>query len=279
MSSYPFEIIPSLRRDTLRRMISEGKRPDNRQLTSMRDLTIRVGVIKTADGSALVNLGNTKVIAGIKFELGKPFEDTPNEGNLIVNLETPPLAAPTFEPGPPDENAIEIARIIDRALRHSNYIPLRDLVIIPGKSVYSMWVDIYVLNHDGNLIDSSMLAAVSAIANAQVPRAIIDGENVKLDKSTKVPLNVNPQNMPLTITYYKIDKYLIIDPTLEEEVMSDGRFTVASDGENIVALQKGEGYFTPEEIDSMINNTLNIVKDLKVKVLEMVKTPANSLVF
>jgi len=174
--SYPFEIIPSLRRETLRRLISEGKRPDNRQLLSMRDLSIKVGVVKTADGSAIVNLGNTKVIAGIKFELGKPFEDTPNEGNLIVNLETPPLAAPTFEPGPPDENAIEIARVIDRALRHSNYIPLRDLVIIPGKSVYTMWIDIYVLNHDGNLIDSSMLAAVSAIANAQVPRAIIDGD-------------------------------------------------------------------------------------------------------
>jgi exosome complex component RRP42 len=83
--------------------------------------------------------------------------------------------------------------------------------------------------------------------------------------------------MPLTVTYYKIDKYLIVDPTLEEEVMSDGRFTVASDGENIVALQKGSGYFTPEEVDLMINNTISIVKDLKIKVLEMVKTPAGSL--
>lgn len=277
--SYPFEIIPSLRRDTLKRLISEGRRPDNRQLLSIRDLTIKVGVIKTADGSALVNLGNTKVIAGVKFELGKPFEDTPNEGNLIVNLETPPLAAPTFEPGPPDENAIEIARVIDRALRHSNYIPLKDLVIIPGKTVYTMWVDIYVLNHDGNLIDSSMIAAVSAIANAQLPRAIIDGENVKLDKSSKVPLNINPQYMPLTITYYKVDKYLIVDPTLEEEVMSEGRFTVASDGENIVALQKGGGYFTPDEIIKMLNDTLVMVRDLKAKVLEMIKNPAGSLVF
>jgi len=36
--SYPFEIIPSLRRETLRRLISEGKRPDNRQLLSMEGL-------------------------------------------------------------------------------------------------------------------------------------------------------------------------------------------------------------------------------------------------
>lgn len=279
MSSYPFEIIPSLRRETLLRLMSSGKRSDGRGFMDYRGLSIKVGVVKTAEGSALVSLGNTKVIAGVKFELGKPFEDTPNEGNLIVNLETPPLAAPTFEPGPPDENAIEIARIVDRALRHSGYIPLKDLVIIPGKVVYTLWVDIYVLNHDGNLIDSSMIAAVSALANAQIPKSVIDGETVRLDRSTKIPLNINPQYMPLSVTYYKVDKYLIVDPTLEEEVMSDGRFTVVSDGENIVALQKGSGYFTVDETGKIINMTPELVRGLKAKILELIKAPASQLTF
>ncbi len=275
--SYPFEVIPSLRKETLMKLVGSGKRADGRGLLEFRKLDIKVNVVKTADGSALVSLGNTKVIAGVKFELGKPFEDTPNEGNLIVNLETPPLAAPTFEPGPPDENAIEIARIIDRAIRHSGFVPFKDLVIIPGKTVYTMWVDIYVLNHDGNLIDSSMIAAAAAIASAQLPRAIIEGEAVKLDKANRVQLNVNPQYMPLTVTYYKVDRYIIVDPTVEEEAMSDGRFTVSSDGEKITALQKGFGYFTVDEVHAMIDNTPRLVNELKLKVLEALKSQGQEL--
>ena len=266
--SYPFEVIPSLRREALMRLISDGKRSDGRGLYDYRQIDIKVGLVRTADGSALASIGNTKVIAGVKFELGRPFEDTPGEGNLIVNLETPPLASPTFEPGPPDENAIELARVVDRAIRHSGFVDMSTLAIVQGKSVYALWVDIYVLNHDGNLMDASLLAAVAALATSQVPKSVIDGDVVKLDKSTKVPLSVNIDKMPLTVTFNKIGKYILTDANVEEEVLSEGRFTIAFSGDSVVSIQKSSGFFTPLEVEDMMSRGLELSKSIRAKVVE-----------
>jgi len=145
------EILPQLRRESIRRLIEEGKRSDGRTHLDFRNISIEVNTIKTADGSSIVRLGNTIVVAGVKVGVGTPYPDTPDEGALIVNLETPPLAAPGIEPGPPDENAIEIARIVDRTIRHSGFIDFKSLCIQTGKLAYILWVDIYVLNHDGIL--------------------------------------------------------------------------------------------------------------------------------
>jgi exosome complex component RRP42 len=276
--SYPFEVIPSLRREALMRLISDGKRADGRGLYDYRQIDIKVGLVRTADGSALATIGNTKVIAGVKFELGRPFEDTPGEGNLIVNLETPPLASPTFEPGPPDENAIELARVVDRAIRHSGFIDMSTLSIVQGKSVYALWVDVYVLNHDGNLMDASLLAAVAALATSQVPRSIIDGDIIKLDKSNKVPLTVNMDKMPITTTFNKIGKFILADANVEEEVLSEGRFTVAFSGDDVVSIQKSSGFFTPLEIEDMMTHGLELSKSIRARVIESLGNKPESFI-
>jgi exosome complex component RRP42 len=100
-------------------MIEKGKRLDGRGLKTTGKSKIEQGLIEKAEGSARVLLGKTEVLVGIKVETGTPFPDTPNEGVMTVNAELVPLASPTFEPGPPDENSIELARIVDRGIRES----------------------------------------------------------------------------------------------------------------------------------------------------------------
>ena len=92
-------------------LILKGKRLDDRTPLDYRPMTIMLGVIDKANGSAEVYLGKTKVVAGIKVEIGTPFADRPDEGILTVNSEFVPIASPTFETGPPDENSIELARV------------------------------------------------------------------------------------------------------------------------------------------------------------------------
>lgn len=41
-------------------------RPDGRNLLEFREMTLNVGSIGTADGSAIVKCGNTTIVAGIK---------------------------------------------------------------------------------------------------------------------------------------------------------------------------------------------------------------------
>ena len=50
--------------------ISRELRPDGRKLEEARPATIGVGTIQSADSSALVKLGNTTVLAGVKLEVG-----------------------------------------------------------------------------------------------------------------------------------------------------------------------------------------------------------------
>ena len=99
---------------------------------------------------------------------------------MTVNAELVPLAAPNFEPGPPDENSIELARIVDRGIRESKAIDTAKLCIEPGKKVFVVFVDVYVLNHDGNLIDAAALAAVSALMNTKMPNYEVEDGEVKI---------------------------------------------------------------------------------------------------
>ena len=170
-------IIPHITQKQIVQSISDGKRLDGRGLTDYREVQLEAGIIGSAEGSARVRLGKTEVLVGIKIEVGAPFSDIPNEGVLTVNAELVPLASPTFETGPPGKEAIELARVVDRGIRESKAIALEKLCAIPKKKVFIVFIDIYVLNHDGNLIDASALAALAALLNTKMVKyQVKDGE-------------------------------------------------------------------------------------------------------
>lgn len=228
-------------------LLERGTRIDGRGLLDTREIKIEQGLIEKAEGSARVLLGKTDVLVGVKIETGEPFPDTPKEGVLTVNAELVPLASPTFEPGPPDENSIELARVVDRGIRESHAVDTEKLCIEEGKKVFVVFVDVYVLNHDGNLIDASAIAAMAALMNTKmVNYEIKDGELKIKQGYTPLPM----KSHPVTVTIGKINNNLIVDPGLEEESVMDSRITFAvnEDG-NICAVQKGlSGFFSPQQI-------------------------------
>ncbi len=272
------EILPQLRRESLRRIIEQGVRSDGRGKFDYRKIAIHVGSVRTADGSAIVHLGNTKVIAGVKVGIGVPFPDTPDEGALIVNLEMPPIAAPTIEPGPPDENAIEIARVVDRTIRHSGFIDFKSLCIVPGKHVYMLWVDVYVLNHDGNLYDAACIAATAALASTTLPRAVIEQDQVRLAREERAPLKVNVDALPLTITFAKVGNTILVDPTLEEENVCDSKITVGVAKDKIVAIQKTDGALTRDNIGQIIPKAVELYRSLREIVINALQSPHRELI-
>lgn len=235
----------------IEKAIQGEKRIDQRALSDYRAFTIEQGVIQKAEGSAKVFLGKTEVLVGIKVEKGTPYSDTPNNGVMTVNAELVPLASSKFEPGPPGEQAIELARIVDRGIRESEAIDTEKLCIVPGKQVFVVFVDIYVLNHDGNLIDASAMAAVSALLNTKMPNyEIVDDEVVIKQGYTPLPL----RDHPVTVTIGKINDKLIVDPGLEEEEVMDSRLSIAfTDDGSICAMQKGgSGYLTTKQVSEAL---------------------------
>jgi exosome complex component RRP42 len=240
-------IVEQLRKQQMLESLSRGKRLDGRNFESYRDLEIEIGIIDKANGSAKVKLGNTEVLAGVKVETGEPFEGLENKGALIMSAEVLPTASSHVEPGPPDEEAIELSRVVDRGVRESKMLDLAKLSLIPGKIVYTIFVDCSIINSDGNLLDATSYAVVSALLTCKLPVYEVQGDKV-VDTGNIMPPPIT--TIPISVTAVRIGDSVLLDPTMEEEACMDARLTITtqSDGD-LVALQKGyTGPFAITEI-------------------------------
>jgi len=252
------DVMADLKRDYITKLLAKGLRVDGRKFDEIRPLTIETNFIGSAEGSARVRLGNTEVVVGVKLILGEPFPDTPNSGVLTTNAELIPMASDTFEGGPPDQESIEVARVIDRGIREGHAVDMSKLVIEPGKEVWIMFIDVHVLDYDGNLFDAANIGANAALKTTIVPAK-------RAGKGEDYPLPVAHQ--PISITAVKIDGKILIDPTHDEERVADARLTVATiETENLCAMQKGmDGAFSLDEVSKIVGLSRKIGAEVRTK--------------
>lgn len=240
MSMTPFKsiVLPKYRRDAIVAAIKKGERIDGRRHSDFRKIDVVLNPVTRANGSAQVKIGDTMIITGVKAEISSPFPDTPNEGVLQVHAEFVPLASPIFEAGPPDENAIEVARVIDRGLRESKFVKLDELVIVPGKKVWSIYVDIYLLDHGGNITDASMLSSTLALYTCRLPKLTVSGEEVSIERDVyDKPLPLSDPVVSVTIGV--VEDYLLVDPNIDEEIVLDSKLIFIIDKKgNVAGLQR-----------------------------------------
>ena len=237
------------------KLFSQDKRFDGRSLLDLRKLEISLDVSNKAEGSARVKLGKTEVVVGVKMAPGEPYPDSPESGNLVCSGELLPLASAKFELGPPGFKAIELGRLVDRAIRESGMIEFSKLAIDKEK-VWNIFVDIYPINDDGNLIDVSTIAALIALKNAEMPS--IDKEGKVDYDSKKGPLPLSKESYPISLSFFKLGDSIILDPTAEEEEVCETRVTFGiskwSKDYMINSCQKaGDGTFTQDELSKIMD--------------------------
>ncbi|MEM5792825.1 MAG: exosome complex protein Rrp42 [Candidatus Aenigmatarchaeota archaeon] len=253
-----------MRSEYILKLLEKNERLDGRKLDEFRNISVEVNPIERAEGSARVKFGKTDVIVGVKMDFGEPYPDSPKSGVLRTEAELVPLAHPEFVSGPPDENATEIARVIDRGIREGETIDLEKLCITEGEKVWCVYVDFYPLNHDGNLIDAGSLAALVALKNTKIPSV---DEKGKIDR-TKLTEPLQLLHQPITITVGKVGGKYIIDPTYEEEEVLDSKLSVAVTEEGkVVAMQKGPGILTDDDVDRMIDIAVEKSKEIRELIL------------
>lgn len=242
-------------------LIQSGKRADKRELTQFRNIEIKENIIEKAEGSAYVRFGNTQVIVGVKIGTGTPFHDTPNEGILSVSAEFTPLASAEFESGPPGEDAIELARVVDRGIRESKTIETEKLVITPGEKVRSVFIDIYIIDNQGNLLDAAALATLTALLNTRMPKLDVEGNIVRGEHEGKLPV----VHKPVTVSVCKVGDKLFLDPSKEEESIVDAKLSIAvREDDKICAMQKQGGRAIEFDfIEAMINIAIEKSKELR----------------
>ena len=161
-------------------LAKRGQRLDGRALTEYRQpILITRNISKTAEGSARVQIGDTVIMAGVKLAIEKPYNDTPDEGGIMVNAELTPMSNPNFEPGPPGIDAVELARVIDRGIREAKAIDMKQLCLVPGEKAWFVTIDLITVNVAGNLFDAAGLAALAALKSAFFP--VSDHESGVID--------------------------------------------------------------------------------------------------
>lgn len=247
----------------LKNIILKGYREDGRKFDELRELTIETGISTSAEGSAKVKLGETEVIAGVKMSIEKPFSDTEDEGILMVNAELLPLSSSKFELGPPSFDSIELSRVVDRAIRESKFIDVKKLCIKKGEEVWSVMIDIYPINAAGNLFDAASIAALAALKDTKIP-PVKDGK-VDYKKKGTVGLPMKKE-IPLECTIFVVGDKLLVDPTDEEEEITEARLTVGTIGKELCALQKGGWKSLKEEqIKEIIELAMTKIEEIKKK--------------
>jgi ribonuclease PH len=139
-------------------------RTDNRQPADMRPVEIETGFLKTAEGSALIKVGNTQVLCAATVEDGVP-QFMRNSGKGWVTAEYAMLPRATARRTPREVNkgrasgrTHEIQRLIGRSMR----------AVVDGAALgeRTVVIDCDVLQADGGTRTASITGAFVALSLA-----------------------------------------------------------------------------------------------------------------
>lgn len=106
----------------------------------------------------------------VTSELTEPAESRPSEGALKINVDLSPMSAPDLSDAPATnyEN-VEIARMLERAVRESKCVDMESLCIESGIKCWQVNADLVVLNSEGNLIEACSYALTAGLAHFKRP--------------------------------------------------------------------------------------------------------------
>ncbi|XP_071951787.1 exosome complex component RRP43-like [Antedon mediterranea] len=259
-----------------RRFLKEDIRPDGRSLDEIRPTILNVGSISTAEGSALVKLGHTSVICGIKAALAKPTAEQPTQGFLVPNVDLPPLCSSRFKVGPPSDQAQVVSQLIADIIKNAGVIDLGSLCISEDKLCWVLYCDLVCLDYDGNVVDACMIALIAALQNVLLASVEINSETLLAETSREKTVKLNIQQQPVCTTFAIFDDTILIaDPTIEEEDLATGVVTIALNKNNhLCCLHKPGGSPLTE---NQLQDCINRGKLRATEVRKLITTTVNSI--
>jgi len=193
---------------------------------------ITTGTLSSADGSSMVRIGNTTVVCGIKMEVGRPQETAPKEGRLTVSVQLTPVCSPDFSVGKASDDSIRLSEFLSNTITSTKVIHLDELCIVEKMSSWVLYADIVCLDYDGNVVDASLLALVSALKNLKLPETKNgdDGEVFIVEGGEGRALTV--RHHPVPLTFCLLDEFCLVDPSADEEDLMSATCTFVYNEKN-----------------------------------------------
>lgn len=227
-----------------KKLIVNGKRCDGRNLTELRPMVIKAGVIERADGSAYMEMGKTKVIAAVYGPkvFHPKHKQNPAQGELKCRYRMAAFSTEDrIRPGP-SRRATEISMVIRNALRPAVFIE-----DFPKSAVD---ITIEVLQADASTRVAGLNAAAVALADA----------------------GIQMRDLVTCVAIGKVDGELVTDVAKEEDCEGETDFPVAMlPRTKEISLMQLDGHFTPEEFKKamkMADDAIQVIYKAQVKALK-----------
>ncbi len=227
-------------------------RPEGRALDALRPVRIETGVLKFAEGSALISLGDTRVLVAASIENRvPPFKKDSGEGWLTAEYAMLPRATHTrnqreVSQGKPSGRTAEIQRLIGRSLRAAV-----DLTALPDRT---LTLDCDVLQADGGTrtaaVTGAYVAAVLALGRLAMTRDITTWPI--RDQIAAVSVGIVGGTPRLDLEY------------VEDQVAEVDMNVVATAGGSLVEIQ-GTGEkrsFSRQEMDALVDLAFKGIAEL-----------------
>ena len=211
-------------------IMEDGKRIDGRKPNELRPIRMQVGVLYNANGSALVEYGNTKVLAAVygPREPQQRHMALPYRAIIRCRYHMAPFSTHERKSPAPSRREIELSKVIREALE-----PIVMTEMFPRTSID---IFIEVLNADGGTRTASVTAASLALADAGIPmRDLVAG-----------------------VAVGKVDGVLVLDINEAEDMYGEADMPVAAAPSlGLITLLQLNGVLTPDEFKKALDMALD----------------------
>lgn len=230
------------------------KRSDGREFNQLRPIRAKVGIVPSADGSAMFESGKTRAIAVVRGPrvLHPQHMQNPMKGILRVTYQMMSFSVwDRIRPGL-SRRGQEISKVSEWALSE-----VVDLDAFPNSVVD---VFIQIPQADAGTRVAGLNAASMALAHAGVPM----------------------KEMISAIAVGKIDKTIVVDVNKEEEDFHDGEGSTDiplafSSHSNKITLMQLDGKISPKELKQAIDMGREACKKIKEIQSEALKNPGKEI--
>ncbi len=230
--------------EDLKLIDENGKRIDGRKKYELRPISMEIGVLKNADGSAYVEWGKNKVLAAVygPREIHPKHLQRPDRAILRVRYNMAPFSVEERKKPGPDRRSVEISKVIRGALE-----PALILEMFPRTSID---VFIEVLQADAGTRVAGIVAASLALADAGIPM----------------------KDLVSACAAGKIEGEIVLDLNKEEDNYGEADIPVAiMPLKNDITLLQMDGYLTKEEFIEAVRLAIKGAKAVYQKQREALK--------
>ena len=236
------------------KLIDENdKRTDGRTLDELRPLKIKVGILKNADGSALIEQGKNKIIAAVygPKEVRPKYQTLPDRALIKARYHMAPFSVSERKSPSMSRREIEISKVIREALEPA--------VLVEKFPRTEIDVFIEVLQADGGTRCASITAASVALADAGIPmRDLVTA--VAVGKANgKIILDLNH----LEDQYGELDLPIAMMPSLNQITLlqADGSMSAEEFNEALALGIKGINTIYKKQKEALKLKYKNLVKE------------------